>query len=68
MPAAKPLVKPADTASKDAEASTTLSAKFKVKNIHRGNLNLANGKIKPGSTGIATIAEFSTLSKYMERV
>ncbi|RKZ81088.1 MAG: hypothetical protein DRQ35_00960 [Gammaproteobacteria bacterium] len=66
MPAAKQPVKTADTAPK--EAPKVLPAKFKVKNTHQGNLNLTNGTIKPGGTGIATIAEYSTLSQYMERV
>jgi len=69
-PAAKPAAPPAAAAAPEApvDAPAVQPAKFKVKNIHKGALNLANGKIKPGGEGIATIAEYSTLSQYMTKV
>jgi len=82
-PAAKPAAPPAAAAAPEAPAAPPAAAaapeapvdapavqpaKFKVKNIHKGALNLANGKIKPGGEGIATIAEYSTLSQYMTKV
>jgi len=70
-PAAKPAAPPAAAAAAPeapVDAPAVQPAKFKVKNIHKGALNLANGKIKPGGEGIATIAEYSTLSQYMTKV
>lgn len=42
--------------------------KIKVKNIGKRCLNLANGPIEKDKTGTATVAEFSCLAQYMEKV
>lgn len=42
--------------------------KINVKNISKKNLNLANGAIKAGEEGVATIAEVQCLSKYLNEI
>ena len=41
---------------------------FKVKNTGKHILCLTKGSIEAGNTGLATVAEYSTLSQYMEKV
>ena len=44
------------------------SDKVKVKNISQRTLNLRYGQIAAGETGLATLAEVSTLHEYLERI
>ena len=45
-----------------------VSNKIKIKNISDRAVNLYAGRVEQGETGIATIAELSTLSKFIEKV
>ena len=74
-PVAKSVAKPAAPAPKVAEpkvAEPTSPAKsgdtFKVKNVGKRQLCLSKGTIKIGETGKATVAEYSQLSAFMEKV
>jgi len=55
----KPVSKPVSKSKSDSG---------KVKNVSNKILNLTNGVIPPGQIGVATPAEKSTLSCYLEEV
>lgn len=67
----EPEVKVEKTVKKTDKKPRTRDIKVKlvkVKNIHRKDINLSNGCIKKGETGMATKTELSTLRKYLEAV
>lgn len=64
-----PEAKVEEAAVKAAPSKVSITYPAKVKNLTKGDLNLTNGKIKPGQTGLATRAEISTyIGKYLELV
>ena len=67
-PTGKPTGKPTVQADNLAPRKMAKSGDLlTVKNIGKSILCLSKGSIKPGAKGKATVAEFSTLSKYLEK-
>ena len=56
------------TTPNKAPEAKKVSNKIKVKNISDRAVNLHAGRIEEGEAGVATVAELSTLSKYIEKV
>lgn len=69
-PATKPAVKPATKpVAKPATKKVLKSGDtFKVKNTSNRILCLSKGNIEIDKVGLATVAEYSTLSAFMEKV
>ena len=75
-PAASEVITPEDVGSLDdilnepeaPEKPLMSGDTFTVKNTGKNLLCLTNGSIKSGNEGLATVAEFSMLSAFMEKV
>ena len=70
MPQAKPVAKPAVKTEPEAPAPKVLKSgdTFKVRNTGKRLLCLSKGSIAVDKVGLSTVAEYSNLSDFMEKV
>jgi len=67
-PAPPPPTEPEDAPEPAPKRVQKSWEKIKVKNIGKRCLNLTHGPIERDKTGTATVAEFSCLAQFMEKV